>query len=108
MVEFNDRRPPSARRAKPAAQAAPPLYHGTMHTERFSFDAYGHSEAEVHQALNEGFKHHLRQYGTSIGEWRQGTGAKTPTEHYEPSVHQVRPGAAYRDGEELGPKKRSR
>lgn len=98
MVEFNDRRP------KP--QPEQPFFHGQMDTERFSFNAFGRSEEEVHKALDDGFKHHLKQYGTSITEWRQNTGAKRPTEHYEPQVQQVRHGKAYRDGEELGPRKR--
>lgn len=105
-MEFNDRRPPAARKATPKAAKEAPLFHGQMETERFHFNAFGHSEDEVHQALNDGFKHHLRQYGTSIGEWRQGTGMKKPTDYYEPTVQQVHPGKAYRDGEELGPKKR--
>jgi hypothetical protein len=82
--------------------AAASLWVAEMSTENFTFTAAGNTEHGARSALLRGFRAHLKQYGSSIAQWRLGTGERDPLEWYAAHAYELRPGDCLRDGSPLG------
>jgi hypothetical protein len=82
----------AGRDTAPAPDTA--MYRASLETRNFSFEAYGKTEQEAHNALHEGFVVHCRERRVPVDQF---------TQDYADDI-EVRPialGAAYRDGEQI-------
>jgi hypothetical protein len=68
------------------------LYHATLETTNFFFDAYGVTQAEALKAMEDGWREHRRQTGAS-DKWVDVLDSV--------QVREVRTGSAWRDRERL-------
>ena len=71
------------------------LFHATLDTRNFSFEAYGSTEAEAREAMRNGLAAHVRAYRLIQSDFDA-----EYADHI--TVRAVALGAAYRDGERIG------